>query len=196
MFDSGITAESLVEEIISEVDAAPDIPPETYYEWLDEAEQLLYSEIIHEQAKASAAGSSPVTLASLKQKDADTPRFEDICAVYADKKQLARVSMESGETFPDTYWKEEDALCFRAEPKPGRIRVYYYVRPERKSQDPTNTVKLPPEWVQIIRAKLRGEAYMLVNEDSAAAKWIDLYNVLLEQFKQYMSARSPEIGGW
>lgn len=122
------------------------------------------------------------------------PRFEDIYTVYADNKQLAKVTAVGGETFPDTYWKQENNLYYNTTPTPDEVKVFYFIRPKLKTKTPTETIKLPVEWVCIIRAKLRGEAYKLVNEDNAAAKWLNDYNVLMEQFKQYMAARNPEFG--
>lgn len=194
MFDSGIIAENLVDEIMSEADIAPDISPQTYYNWIDETEQLLYSEIIKEIVQKTQPPTRPIVLSSMQEANASKPRFEDIYAVYADEKQLIKATAVGGETFPDTYWKQGNDLYYNVTPAPNEIRVFYYIRPVLKADMPTETIKLPVEWVCLIRAKLRGEAYKLVNEDSAAAKWLNDYNVLLEQFKQYMAARNPEFG--
>lgn len=194
MFDSGITAVDLVTSVMSEVDAAPDIPAETYYNWIDETEQLLYSEVIRELTTAAVTPALPIVLSGLGEVGADTPRFEDIYAVYADEKQLMKATAVGGETFPDTYWKQGNHLYYNMMPAPQTVKVFYFIRPALKSKTPTATIKLPAEWVCIVRAKLRGEAYKLVNEDNTAVKWLNDYNVLLEQFKQYIAARNPEFG--
>ena len=51
MFDSGTTAKELIEAIQNEADIAPDIPEDSYIQWLNSVEQLLYSEVIKEQKK-------------------------------------------------------------------------------------------------------------------------------------------------
>ena len=201
MFDSGVTAKDIVDSIRGtdilppEVDIAPDIPEATYYTWIDEAEQLLYSEIIREITLWSKTGgiASPFNLSAVTAAGAAPVRFEDIYAVHINDVQLAHVTAV-GALFPDTYWKQNNALCFSTQKTSATLKIYYNIRPALKAGSPTQTVKLPVEWLPIIRAKLRGEAFKLVNEDGLAAKWLNDYNVLLEQFKQYMAARTPQFG--
>lgn len=138
---------------------------------------------------------------------ADNVRFEDIYAVYYDsaeaRTRLERATPVSGVLFPDTYWKYEDDLFIHpghwhemGEESKGQVEVFYFVRPQPKTTEAhhNDNIKLPQEWLPLPAAKLRGEVYKLVNEDTAAAKWLNDYNVLLEQFKQYMTARDPKIG--
>jgi hypothetical protein len=194
MFESGITAESLVETLTEEIDVAPDISVGTYYNWLDEIEQLLYSEIIREIHIYTANNpANHIDFSDMTASGADIPMFEDVYAVHAGNKQLFK-STVVGSLFPDTYWKQENALHFNVTPAPQVMTVYYFIRPALKSTTPTNTIKLPIQFVPIIKAKLRGEAYKLVNEDNTAAKWLNDYNILLEQFKQYIADRQPQFG--
>lgn len=195
MFESSIKASTIVAEIMAEADIAPDIPDESFYTWIDEAEQLLYSEIIKEIWESKLENAvSPVAFDGLKaDNSADTPRFEDVYAVYAGKTQLMHVTPVGGNTFPNTYWKENVKIGFKTDGD-NTLRIFYFVRPRLKINNTEDTVKLPPEWVCIIRAKLRGEAFKLVNEDNAAAKWLNDYNVLIEQFKQYMGRRQDTVG--
>ena len=53
---------------------------------------------------------------------------------------------------------------------------------------------LPPELIDLAKAKLRGEAYKLANEDGLAAKWLNDYNVLLETFKVWIQSKAPAFG--
>jgi hypothetical protein len=194
VFESGIAANTLVAAIMAEIDAAPDIPAGNYYSWIDETEQLLYSEIIKELHRYTAINPSPpIGFMEMTTLDADTPVFEDVYAVYAGEAQLFK-STAVGAHFPDTYWKQGNALNFNTLPAPAKLTVYYFIRPALKSAIPGNTIKLPVPFVSIIKARLRGEAYKLVNEDSMAAKWLNDYNGLLEQFKQYIADRQPRFG--
>lgn len=56
------------------------------------------------------------------------------------------------------------------------------------------TVPLPYEFTELVRCKLRGEAYKLINDDALAAKWIGEYNTLLENFKVYISTHGSMYG--
>ena len=51
MFDSGIKASVLIEQIENEADIAIPIAKESYVLWLNALEQLLYTELIQEQGK-------------------------------------------------------------------------------------------------------------------------------------------------
>ena len=74
------------------------------------------------------------------------------------------------------------------------MKILYFVRPEVKTvsendEIDSKNVMLPPEFLDIARAKLRGEAYKIANEDVLAAKWLSDYNVLLENFKEWIKQR-------
>jgi hypothetical protein len=194
VFDSGITAQSLVEKLMLEIDVAPDISVSTYYSWVDEIEQLLYSEIIREiHVHTIYNPENPIGFTHMVASGADKPIFEDVYAVHAGDTQLFK-STVVGSLFPDTYWKQANKLCFNVTPAPQVMTVYYFIRPALKSTTSTTNIKLPIQFVPIVKAKLRGEAYKLVNEDNTAAKWLNDYNALLEQFKQYIAERQPLFG--
>ena len=218
MFYSTIAVKDLIEELSKEADIAPDIPAAAYVQWLNSLQQLLYTEVIKEQKKvtlsyledseAVPAGfepqqdfftGSPVYLSSLPIAAVENkPRFEDIYAVYADKKQLKKSTVASGAIFPDTFYKEDNNLGFNTSPLPSELTIVYFVRPalitvnEEAVDD--SKVMIPAEFIDLVKAKLRGEAYKLANEDSLAAKWLNDYNVLLETFKLWVSGKSPDFG--
>mgnify|MGYP003292979713 CR=1 FL=1 len=304
MFNSGITAKDLIDELKTEVDIALDIPNSSYVSWLNSVEQLLYSEIIKEQRekyvsdandilnefgvevrratsfmypgtsdfvyrtkyepkntinvytypavgsgviKARLYGSPyyvdvanadeycPIDLIGVsklfpnfeevKEGDEiswtfcndsveryvevfveetihtdtpiDKPRFEDIYAIYTDNDtQLIKTTLTSGRIiFSNAYYKDGDKVGVSANSN-GGYRVIYNVRPALKTvADIANQyVMLPLEFIDLVKAKLRGEAYKLANEDGLAAKWINDYNVLLENFKAWIAAKAPEFG--
>ena len=53
---------------------------------------------------------------------------------------------------------------------------------------------IPLEFIDLVKAKLRGEAYKLVNEDGIASKWLNDYNILLETFKLWITSKSSNFG--
>lgn len=212
MFDSKVKASDLIRIIKGEVDAAPSLPDDVYLRFIDETEQLLYSEIIKEihviSVNAQDGGTYPLVRGkdftralSLPcqsgEKDADDIRFEDIHAVFAGGTQLIKAAA-TGRRFPDSYYKIGNDLYVKcdsiSEDEP--IEIYYYIRPALKSRKggADDNINIPTEWLPIISSKLRGEAYKLVNEDYAAAKWLNDYNYLLEGFKTYMAKRASEFG--
>lgn len=197
MFDSDIKVADLIEEIKNEADIAIPIPDASYVGWLNALEQLIYSEIIKEQAKVLAVPEAhTVELSTIDVPEGqDGIRFEDIYAVYSGGVQLKASTLASGVIFPKTYYKSENNLGL-SEDVSGEIKVIYTVRPSIKTVDSIedDVVMLPPEFIELAKAKLRGEAYKLANEDVLAAKWLNDYNVLLETFKVWIQSKSPSFG--
>ena len=201
MYNSGITVEELIEDLKSEVDVAIEIPDKTYVLWLNSLEQLLYSEVIKEQISVEGRylGNGVVEFPELDfsnlSNQYDYLRFEDIYTVFVGDTQLKKTTLTSGVIFPNCYYKlGESTLGVSAQS--GNIKVVFFVRPKLKAPENLDNqyVMLPVEFIDLAKAKLRGEAYKLANEDSLAAKWLNDYNVLLENFKAWIADKSPNFG--
>lgn len=198
MFDSGISVKNLVEELKNtEVDIALEIPNKTYVEWLNSLQQLLYTEVIKEQKKATMTGiiHNPIKLSAIE----DKPRFEDIHAIYAGNKQLIKSTVASGVIFPDTFYKDNNNIGYNTKPAPTEMTIVYIIKPALIDVDANDViddsnVMIPLEFIDLVKAKLRGEAYKLANEDNLAAKWLNDYNILLETFKAWISEKSSNFG--
>ena len=198
MFDSGITAKELITAIQNEADIALDIPDENYIQWLNSLEQLLYSEIIKEQKAFTHTLPDilPISLDEIGVSENEAPlRYEDLYAIYVDDTQLIQSTVASGDIFPNTYYKDNNNLAFNV-PHPKTVKGVYFVRPLLKSVENMDQahVMIPIEFIELAKAKLRGEAYKLVNEDNLAAKYLNDYNVLLETFKLWISEKASKFG--
>mgnify|MGYP006896623898 CR=1 FL=1 len=195
MFNSGKSVAELITELRDEVDIALEIPTSTYLVWLNSIEQLCYSEIIKEQREITIANPThTILLTSLTVSEDEAPvRFEDIYAVYADGVQLMKTTLASGRIFPDTYYKQMDDLGLNLPYMTKELKVIYFVRPKIKTSEEGN-VMMPIEFIDLVKAKMRGEAYKLVNEDALAGKWINDYNVLLETFKVWCNNKASQFG--
>lgn len=199
MFNSGVKAADLIDRIKDEADVAIPIPDINYIMWLNSVEQLLYTELIQEQGEITVANVSGnvIDISSLTvPKDEEAVRFEDIHAVYADKTQLIESTLASGVIFPNTYYKVRNNIGLNLKKQPQTIKIIYFVRPILKTEANAGSeyVKVPPEFIDLVKAKLRGEAYKIANEDSLSAKWINDYNVLLETFKMWIQGKQSEFG--
>lgn len=199
MFDSGIKALDLIEQIKDEADIAYPISDESYVLWLNALEQLLYTEIIQEQGKIefNDVKGSVIGVDTLDVPNGENcVRFEDIYAVYAGDTQLIKSTVTSGVIFPDTYYKIGNDIGLNLEKEPEKIKLIYFVKPELKTTDNIGTlnVMIPVEFLDLAKAKLRGEAYKAANEDALSAKWINDYNILLETFKAWILGKRSEFG--
>ena len=93
----------------------------------------------------------------------------------------------------------ENNLAYNVLFQPKEIRIIYFVKPKLNAVDENDNIEpgnvmLPIEFIDLVKAKLRGEAYKLSNEDSLAAKWLNDYNILLETFKAWLNSKQPNFG--
>lgn len=196
MFDSGIKVSDLIESLHSEVDMAPELDDRTYITILNAVEQLLYTEIIQEQGEITAELDSDnrVDIENIEVDGEAAIRFEDIYTVYAGETQLKKTTLTSGAIFPNTFYKVGNKVGFSIDE--SEVKIIYFVKPALKTVETkeNDTVKLPTEFIELAKAKMRGEAYKIANEDELAAKWLNDYNVLLDTFKVWISNRAPQFG--
>lgn len=202
MFDSGISAKALIAELQSEVDVALPITNSTYATWLNSLQWLLYSGIIKEQNDLiiTEPQEGVIQIASLDVSDNEAPiRFEDIYAVYADTTQLIKTSITSGFVFPDCFYKKGDNLAVKMQKTPNFIKLIYHIKPKlikvnENDEIQDGNVMIPIEFIELVKSKLRGEAYSLENEYGPASNWLNNYNILLENFKQWLSDKAQQFG--
>jgi hypothetical protein len=202
MFDSGISVKKIIDELITEVDIALEIPNATYVQWLNSLQQLLYTEVIKEQRKIAFTKNiqSPMSISSDDvETNENIPRFEDIHTIFANGTQLTKSTLTSGAILRDSFYKENNKIGFHTKKTPTELTIVYYVKPALVEVGDDDeiidaNVMLPIEFIDLVKAKLRGEAYKLANEDNLAAKWLNDYNILLEAFKVWIADKSPTFG--
>lgn len=201
MYDSEVTTADFINGIKDEIDIASVVPDTAFVRWLNTVEQTVYTELIREMRL--------VHMAVDYHNGDDTPSFylsditpgydegevifDDIVKAYVDGIELDRVSLISGTAFDNIgmYYKNGDRVMVKTLVPATEASVIYVVRPVKKAIEngelPEETVKLPAEWLEIAASRLRGEAYKLANDDNLAAKWLNDYNLYLEQFKVWLT---------
>ena len=213
MFDSGVSASDLIENLKSEIDVSSAISNATYVSWLNTLEQMLYSEIIKEQVAGDTVYGMPIPVPPIngvvvrRQLDnlIDISRFslagsgaalvfEDLVAIYADGRELMKTDKLGISIFKDSYCKVGTQIQFDSLTPKYEEKAIYNIRPALKTVNSsdviqTGNVMLPYEHLDLVRAKLRGEAYKLANVFDIAANWINDYNALLEVFKTWVLSR-------
>ena len=200
LYDSAVTTADFILGLRDELDIASIIPDSAFIRWLNTVEQTVYTELIREMRSVHLTvdyvdGDTPsFSLSDIVPSDGEDPViFDDILKVYVDGIELDRVSLISGTTFDNLgmYYKNGDNVMIKTLIPATEVSVIYVVRPRKKAltgaELPAETVKLPAEWLEIAASRLRGEAYKLANDDNLAAKWLNDYNLYLEQFKVWLT---------
>lgn len=200
MFDSGISASSLIAGLKNEIDVAIPISNRSYVDSLNSLEQLLYTEIIKEQKSVVCDADTAVNLSSLVVGENEKSIvFEDVYTVFdSSGTQLKKTTLASGQIFSNAWYKTGVSI-FCDTDNAGSVTVIYFVRPALKTVNENDVVgagnvMLPVEFIDLAKAKLRGDAYKIANEDALAAKWLNDYNVLLETFKEWVEQKRPHFG--
>lgn len=208
MFDSGVKASDFIAALKTEADIAPDIPDMYFVDWLNYVEQTLYDNVIKEENAASYSVPADTGddkgfrfySAEYDDIDQNAPvRFEDIVSVTFATRGLTKVSMNTGEKklFPYCYYREgEESFKCYIPATIGTLVVVYTVRPTPKTitNIATQNIMVPPEFLDLVRAKLRGEAYKFANEDALAAKWLNDYNQQIEYFRAWIASNKSTFG--
>lgn len=201
MFDSGISLKELIADLKEEVDVAIPIPNKLYVQWANSLEYLLYTEVIKEQNEITVnAAEGPIEIEAIDMPDGESRvRFEDVHTVYADDVQLILSTVASGIIFPNTFYKKDNKIGVNVDVEPDVYRIVYFVKPKLKETDnkdevSSGNVMLPIEFIELMKSKLRGEAYRIANEGDKAANWLNNYNVLLENFKAWIAQKNQPLG--
>lgn len=203
MYDSGISAEDFINSISSEADIAFPVDRLSWYRWINAVEQFVYTEIFR-QYTSEVIDSSSISDDTIRFSDDITPPhgcavpdFDDIIKVYADDTELARSGVISGIVFPDKplyYADYAGGICLSVPFLCSEITVVYRIRPCLKSADTSFNINLPIEFMDMLAARLRAEAYKVSDDDGASAKWMSDYNTQLETLKVWAAMRSERYG--
>lgn len=203
MYDSGITARSLISNVSSEADITIPIDSDSWYRWINAVEQFIYTEILNEYTSVTLNYAELTNDTINLNNDITTangcaaPNFDDIIKVYADETELDRTSVISGLIFVDKplyYPDYVGNIKMNLTGCPEIIIVVYRLRPELKSSLSDGNINIPVEFIDMLAARMRGEAYKIANEDNLSAKWLSDYNIQLESFKLWASRRNERYG--
>lgn len=204
MYDSGISAADLIRDVSEEADIAIPVSSDSWYRWINAAEQFIYTEIFKLYTSQGIWWNDLDDGETISLKDriavpegVAIPGFDDIIKVYADDTELVRAGVISSVVFRDKplyYTDYAGNLKLSLPFEPQKITVIYRIKPVLKSADTAYNINLPPEFVDLVASRLRGEAYMLANDDTQGAKWLMDYNTRLETLSAWATMRSIRYG--
>ena len=183
MYDSKVSAMTVIEDVINEADIALEIPATTYLRWLNELEQNLYGAIVRGQKRETVTGANgdiPVNCDPA-----------DIISIYHEGDSIAKTTPELLPLMANSNFYAINGTKVESLYGDVEYDVYCIERPDIKTEQnyDTETVKLPFEFLELAYCKLRGEGYKLANEDGLAAKWLNDYNALLSDFVSWHKQR-------
>lgn len=204
MFESNVTARVLIDGLKDEIDVSAPFEDLWYIGWINEVEQTLYSGLIEERREKqkiiSVLGSPLDTSFTDIALSGFEVNPEDILAVYADgTKELTHMSTENARLFPNSYRFAEyngETLLGIKPFNAKTVTVVYRDKPELKTVDniETETIKLPLEFMEMLKEKIRGEAFAAVGEYTESANHLTAYNQYLDTFSQYLAMRRETFG--
>lgn len=206
MYVSGITTAAIISMVQSEADISVTIPDQSWLNWINETEQMLYTEIIRElKATTLTDQTSPIAITAIVPATGEGQAiFEDIQKIYGDGRELQKASIISATKFNKSVWyKSGTAIGFNlaSNATAASMKIIYCVRPALKvlvagtpPTLPTAKIALPPEFVELMACRLRAEAYKLANDDNIGAKWFASYNTYVEDFKVWVKKHDAGFG--
>lgn len=200
MYDSGVKCSDFINSIIGEADISIEIQSDSWYRWLNTVEQFIYTEILDEYASAEIDyASDSVTLSTLTvPSGCASVTYDDVISVYADGVQVEKSGIKGVMNFSDKnlyYTDYNGNLVLSLTEVPNKITVIYRLRPIMKTETNNYNIAVPAEFLDMVSARLRGEAYKIANEDGLAGKWLADYNTQLESFKVWAEKRNKRYGG-
>ena len=205
MYNSGVKVADFIQSVIDEADISIEIPPASWLRWVTAVEQFVYTEILKEYVTTVLRlDQSPVDVHPLGSLDvpagAAPPVYDDVVMVYDELgHEIPRGGAVSSLEFPEKafyYTDYRGNLILSTPEEQAAVTVVYRIRPEIKTAENASTlnVALPPEYLDMCAAKMRGEAYKIANEDGIAGKWLADYNQQVENFKIWAASRNERYG--
>lgn len=205
MYDSGVKVKDFLDAVTEEADISIEIPRVSMLRWLSAVEQFAYTEVLKEYARSTIDLSSvpvdTIRLDMLPIPDGGAvPIYDDVIRVYGeDGGEIRKSGAVAVYEFPDYdlyYTDYRGNLVLSTRIEQAAVTVIYRLRPAIKTSDNEETldVALPPEYLDMAGAKIRGEAYKIANEDGLAAKWLADYNQQVENFKVWAASRNERYG--
>lgn len=201
MYHSGVTVADAIDMLSNEVDIVGDIPVSSYLRWVSSLEQLIYSDLVVDERSGSVSASPEFTLNLgylTRGTDEKIPTFDEVRKVYRNGEELTRAGLSAVHQFGDDkaiYYKKANTVGVSV--YGGGVgesfTVIWRAVPNVKTEE-SEEILVPYEWLDMVLAKMRGEAYKIANDDAQAAKWLGDYNAQMESFRLWAAERGKRYG--
>ncbi len=199
MFNSGVKVAELIRQINDEVDIAIDVDLSAMLQSYNGLIAGLYRDIIKKECgrpyKINKKGS-----AENKFADWTTGEFSSECVyrVYTeDHFEAEKVNPTYALVTDRVCWypSGEKEITLKNFPGESCIVIYYAMPAVVTSAESTDVVPVPIDFIDMVKAKIRGDMYNISNDDDLAAKWYGIYNSRIEDFKAWCAENKAEVTG-
>lgn len=193
VFTSHIRIKDFLDELIIDMGLYQERDRTFYRDRMNEAITFLYKVVIRERAEGEGVPKNGIlTCASITSPFGTAMQENDVLAVFRGNRQLRYLPPEDlpAATGMEGFYTVKNEAIHLSDGKNDRVRVVYIIRPVRYQENSESTyIPLPDEFIPMLAARVRGEAYRLVGEDELAAKWLAVYNAGLADFYDYLAVR-------
>lgn len=225
MLEGSMTAKAFVDEIVEEIDVSlPHIRRKQYYDWINAELFNIYTSAVRcIGANEYKAKNLMIDLnnpyvsddfefdqdfdpeAALKPKwtncdrEIDTIMYEDVYKVYnTGNNEYQRSTLNSlmakGKRF---YYKLNGKLAVTLYETGGIYRVLFYIRPKKVTDENAESyiIPLPDGFLDVLRARVRMEAFMLAGNVAMANAWREQHMILFDTLKKWHKSREAHYIG-
>lgn len=219
MLVGNMTAKAFVDEMTEEIDVSlPQIKRKQYYNWINEELFHIYSSAVKcigvNQYKTT---NLIIDLNTPYEKDkfdvdldpdpydpiipsfencnleTDMIMYEDVYKVYSsNNNEYVRSTfgslMSKGNRF---YYKSNGKLAVNFNEGDGIYKVMFFMRPKKITEENADgyIIPLPDGFLNVIRARIRSEAFMLSGNVAMANAWSDQHILYFEELKKWYNQR-------
>lgn len=192
MFDSGITVKALFEQINGEADIAPDVSADVLLQSYNGLIKALYRDIIKNEKMQEYESISESGVVLLDG------NAEDVYRVYTeDFFELEKVNLTFALVTSRMCWYVSGADTITLKNFDGEFCyvVTYEIPEDADSVEFEGNVPVPLDFVDMVKAKIRGDMYNISNDDDLSSKWYGVYNTRLDDFRMWIAETKAEVLG-
>ena len=192
MFDSGITVKALFEQINGEADIAPDVSADVLLQSYNGLIKALYRDIIKNEKMQEYESISESGVVLLDG------NAEDVYRVYTeDFFELEKVNLTFALVTSRMCWyvSAKDKITLKNFDGESCYVVTYEIPEDADSVEFEGNVPVPLDFVDMVKAKIRGDMYNISNDDDLSSKWYGVYNTRLDDFRMWIAETKAEVLG-
>ena len=198
MFESKtFTYEKIFKMIRAEVESYKNVSDDILLLACNVELQQLYSQVIKKQVMGTGSIISKKGIAVAMSEFPGEVPFEDVVLVRCNGETFMHTSPKDAGAYNNCYFEDSygGISVITDKDMSADAEVYYIYRPaEVDSVSSKANVELPTEYVPMLMAAIRTEAYKQVNEDALSAKWANDYNAYRESFDAWVESTRPQFG--